>query len=80
MLRADPLTVQTTAGVLVIEDHGVGSGDTRPPMWASSTWRTWARSTPGGLVTSQCIDDQVYHRLYVTSYTTVHLFVMGKPV
>jgi hypothetical protein len=79
VLRTDPVTAPTTAGVLVIDEHGDRKWGSKTAHIGKQYLANLGKIDTGVVsVTSLWADEQVYYPLDVEPYTPAHHFPQGK--
>lgn len=79
VLRADPLTAPSAAGVLVIDEHGDRKWGTKTAHIGKQYLANLGKIDTGVVsVTSLWADEQIYYPLEVEPYTPAHHFAGGK--
>jgi SRSO17 transposase len=79
VLRADPLTAPTAAGVLVIDEHGDRKWGSKTAHIGKQYLANLGKIDTGVVsVTSLWADEQIYYPLDVEPYTPAHHFAGGK--
>jgi hypothetical protein len=79
LLVADPVTAPTTAGALVIDEHGDRKRGTHTAHVGKQYLANLGKVETGVVsVTSLWADERVYYPLHVIPYTPAHHFAKGK--